>query len=65
MLKRFINEAKSNPQIASGLKQRLGITSQIATQAPIGMATRPPTIANKERGTMSSATRMIAPRLYL
>ena len=47
---------KGIPQPQGSFTGSAGMGPQRMPQAPMGMATRPPIIANKARGTMSSAT---------
>ena len=47
---------KGIPQPQGSFTGSAGMGPQPMPQAPMGMATRPPLIANKARGTMSSAT---------
>jgi hypothetical protein len=44
------------PQPKGSFTGPAGVGPKRMPQAPMGMATRPPVIANKARGTMSSAT---------
>ena len=48
---------KGIPQPQGSFTGPAGVGPQRMPQAPMGMATRPPLIANKARGTMSSANR--------
>lgn len=47
---------KGIPQPQGSFSGPAGMGPQRMPQAPMGMATRPPVIANKARGTMSSST---------